>query len=241
MEDSDSLDKIHIRFQKLWQQLLPESVRLNSKDWINVLDCCYENRKILIGSEQGYVLVHDMENGVNLREHQIQEPWVSSIDLLKGYLWISAQKRSLKCLNYGSMQQIFLVNTHTNFGQYSGKGVKLVRTEKGRFMVFNSKYSSLRILSPHRRKILTRFRLLERITAMGTQEYMQCYGVDEINKTVWFNYNMDTRMYIYSFVTRKILTVQSIYHHDFKLFGKICPPPKNLFSRLLVENSTFLI
>lgn len=87
-------------------------------------------------------------------------------------------------------------------------------------MVFNSKYASLRILSPARRKILTRFRLLERISAMGSEEFMQGYGVDEVNKTVWFNYNMDTHMYVYCFVTRQILTVQKMYNHDSKLYGK---------------------
>jgi len=196
-------------------------VRLNRKDWINVLDCCYENKKLLIGSEQGYVLVYDVEKGELERIHQIHEPWVSSIELLRSYLWVSAQKRSLKCLDYRTMQQIFLVNTHTNFSQYSGKGVKLVRTEKGRFMVFNSKFASLRILSPRRRKILTRFKLLERITATGAEEFMQGYGVDEVNKTVWFNYNMDTHMYVYCFVTRQILTVQKMYNHDSRLYGKI--------------------
>lgn len=65
------------------------------------------------------------------------------------------------------MFQIFLINLKNTLTEYSGDGVRIYRTERGRFIVFNSKYASLRILEPKKRKVLARLIMSWRVDKQG--------------------------------------------------------------------------
>lgn len=94
---------------------------------------------------------------------------------------------------------MFKTNLNTQINQYSHRGVRIFRTNKGRFVIFNSKFATMRILAPRKRKVLARLTMFEKKDKQGNMDYISSFGIDDKNRVAWFSYLMDTNIHIYSF------------------------------------------
>jgi hypothetical protein len=93
-------------------------------NYINKLQACCLKKNLAIGTENGKVYLFDPRlQGVY--KCVVAEPWVSSLENCKGFVWASGISRSLMCIRVKDNKKIFHTNTNTEFHDYDSKGILL--------------------------------------------------------------------------------------------------------------------
>jgi len=58
---------------------------------------------------------------MNLKKTLVAEPWLSTVENCRWYVWVSGKSRSLSCLRVLDGKKVFHNNTGGSLAQYDGK------------------------------------------------------------------------------------------------------------------------
>lgn len=101
--------------------------------------------------------------------------------------------------------------------------MKIHQEKVHRYFLYNSKYSRIRVLNPSKRKILLKGNMMSKFTEhnFGKEDSINQFCIDDELGNVWFTYLHDENIYIYSYLSRKIIKVIQVYNPKLKELSKI--------------------
>lgn len=101
-----------------------------------------------------------------------------------------------------------------------GGGVKIYQEKVNRYFVYNSRYSRIRLMNPARRKILIKSNMANTEDFGEKEESLNQFCIDDALGNVWFTYLHDERIFIYSYLYRRIIRIIKAYNPKLKELSK---------------------
>jgi hypothetical protein len=135
--------------------------------------------------------------------------------------------KSLYCFRMKDNQKVFVTNSNTNVDEYDGAGIKIFKEKAHRYFLYNSSFSKMRLMNMVLRKKVLNLNMHQKIDEDGQIGCIYWFVVDDNHGNVWFSYRNDHRVYVYSYVLRKLLTVIPVFPERYLKRGKLSQPTPN--------------
>lgn len=92
--------------------------------------------------------------------------------------------------------------------------MKICQEKVHRYFIYNSKHSRIRVMNPGRRKIILRSNMIRKLRPGSSDEEdsLNQFCIDDFLGNIWFTYLHDENIYVYSYLTRKIIKIIKAYN-----------------------------
>ena len=160
MEDEDK-----IRFSEIRSDITsfgrPYNYRIMELPWdddfVNVMEP-YNDEIFVMGTEKGYVILHNISKNRVVSVFKVEDKWISSIAYQYNSLWCTDVNHMSVCAyNIKSHKKTAQFKEPASREKYSDKGIQLQKTKNKQHHIFNCGDLSFKIISIRTKKILKAF------------------------------------------------------------------------------------